>query len=210
LPLLIDAFLKQFPDGFTAAEYHKCERNYKLRAHELMVKTLNEIVFCNLLEEGKYNEVCSRALKVVGATNLIFPNEKMSLKDGLIDDQTKKQFSESLFSLLFGKEDIERRFENFSGCLLKMNAGKWTILTYFLFITFPDKYMFVKPTVTQEAADICGFELSYRSETNWKTYSKVLEFSKYLFKSLAELTPRDMIDVQSFIWCAAKVNAGKY
>lgn len=210
LPLLIEAFLKQFPDGFSGAEYHKNERDYKLKAHDLMLNILNETSFSNLLKEDNYNEICSRALRIVNSTNLIFPNEKMSLKDGLISEQNKKRFSENLFSLLFEKEDIEKHFEAFAGCLLDIKAGKWTTLTYFLFITFPEKHMFLKPTVTQDAAEICGFELYYRSDLNWKTYSKLLEFSDYLFKALIELNPRDMIDIQSFIWCAAKVNAGNY
>ena len=67
--------------------------------------------------------------------------------------------------------------------------------------------MFLKPEVTKTGAEICGFELNYRTEPNWLTYSKLLEFSQYLFKSLSELKPRDMIDVQSFIWCTAE---GKY
>ena len=211
LPLLMDAFLKQFPDGFGGAEFHERERDYKIKAHNLMTDILNEESFSALLAESAYPEICSRALKVVNATNLIFPNEKMSLKDGLASGENKKRFSKSLFSLLYEEtEGIEERFEDFSDCLSEMDAGKWTTLTYFLFITFPEKHMFMKPAVTQAAAEICGFELSYRSEPNWKTYSKLLEFSDYLFKSLARLDPKDMIDVQSFIWCAAKVDAGNY
>ena len=30
-----------------------------------------------------FEEICGRAMQVVNKTNLIFPNEKMSLKDGL-------------------------------------------------------------------------------------------------------------------------------
>ena len=40
-------------------------------------------------------------------------------------------------------------------------------------------------------------------QLNWKTYERVLAFSMWLFDELTErgLEPRDMIDVQSFIWC---------
>lgn len=210
LPLLIESFLREFPDGFYGAKFHEYERDYKVDAHELMLRNLDAGNFSSLLAANEYPEICRRALQVVQKTNLIFPNEIMSLKDGLNADSGKKMFSESLYSLLYGEGELEHRFEKFSDCLLEMNAAKWTTQTYFLFITYPDKHIFLKPTVTQEAAEVCGFELNYRSELNWLTYAKLLEFSQYLFNSLAALKPRDMIDVQSFIWCAARISAGAY
>lgn len=210
LPLLIDSFLKEFPDGFYGTKFHQDERDYKVDAHKLMASNLDEKSFTSMLVSNEHSEICKRALQVVHKTNLIFPNEMMSLRDGLNTDAGKKLFSESLYSLLYGRGELEHRFENFSDCLLEMNAAKWTVLTYFLFMAFPESYMFLKPTVTQEAAEVCGFELNYRSELNWLTYAKLMEFSQYLFNALAELKPRDMIDIQSFIWCAAKIDAGTY
>ena len=60
-----------------------------------------------------------------------------------------------------------------------------------------------KPTITQHAAALCGFEINYRPEVNWLTYDLVLKFSQYLKDELVDLRPRDMIDVQSFMWCIA-------
>ena len=89
----------------------------------------------------------------------------------------------------------------FAKVLEELGADKWTTVSYFLFILLPEKYMFVKPTVTQNAAEISAFELNYRPQLNWLTYKSVLEFSEYLQSELVELKPRDMIDVQSFMWC---------
>jgi hypothetical protein len=68
---------------------------------------------------------------------------------------------------------------------------------------FPAEHMFIKPTVTRNAADICHFDIHYRPDLNWETYEAILRFSKFLRTELtkAELQPRDMIDVQSFMWC---------
>jgi len=210
LPLLVENFLKAFPDGFYGDAFHRNERDYKVDAHDLMLNLLNHETFSSLLSSSDHHEICKRALSVVNKTNLIFPNEKMSLKDGLALESGEKLFSESLYSLLYGKGELENRFDAFSDSLMEMNAAKWTIATYFLFITFPDRHIFLKPEVTQKAAEVCGFELNYRSEPNWLTYSKLLEFSQHLFKSLVELKPRDMIDVQSFIWCTARIDEGDY
>lgn len=148
-----------------------------------------------------------RALRVVNATNLIFPNEKMSLKDGLATEDRKKLFSETLYQLLYGNADLEERFMWFARALEEIGAAKWTTASYFIFIVFPDRYMFMKPTVTQSAAEVSAFEINYRPKLNWLTYKSVLAFSDYLKSELSELKPRDMIDVQSFMWCIAP---GKY
>ena len=141
---------------------------------------------------------------------MIVPTEKMALTNGLKTDSSQKMFSEYLYLLLYGENELEERFKNFSQCLTEIDAGKWTIVTYFLFMTFPDIHMFLKPKVTVDAADVCGFELNYRPEINWLIYSSLLKFSHYLFTALEELKPRDMIDVQSFIWCVARIAQGEY
>ena len=207
LPDSVQVFLSQFPEGFYGAKFHKHERGYKENAHALAHDLLRQESFRALLKLEDYDEVVRRALKIVNASNLIFPNEKMALKDGLGSDSSKKGFSGALFKLLFGSDEIEHRFGEFCSVLEEVNAAKWTNATYFLFIVHPDRYMFVKPTITQHAAELCGFEINYKPRLNWLTYKCVLDFSNYLFHQLIELKPRDMIDVQSFMWCIAP---GKY
>ena len=208
---LVSLFFHIFPKGFYDDEYLKDERAYKVEAHNLMTNLLNKSSFGDLLELEEYEEICLNALKVVNKTNLIFPNEKMALKDGLKSAENKKIFSTSLFDLLYGSDELSKRFESFANSLEKIKAAKWTTQTYFLFIAFPEKYMFMKPSVTQYAADAFAFELYYRSEINWKSYERLLRFSQYVSEELSKindyLKPRDMIDTQSFIWSSVP---GKY
>jgi hypothetical protein len=204
LQLLKDKFCAQFPGGFSGAAYAQTERDYKVSAHELMRELLNKDACAELLLSGNHAEICKRALKIVAKTNLVFPNEKMALKDGLKSAKAQTLFSKTLFSLIHEEGEPEQRFTAFANCLLEIGAAKWTIATYYLFFADPENQMFLKPTVTQEAADVCAFELNYRPELTWLTYKSVLEFSKYLMEQLADLKPKDMIDVQSFIWCIAQ------
>lgn len=199
----IQFFLEQFPEGLYGQKFKEHEREYKVKAHALAQELLGKEPFSALLKNEDYTEIAKRSLKVANATNLIFPNEKMALKDGLGDQAAQKKFGEALFSLLFGEQELEQRFVAFSKVLENIDAAKWTTATYFLFIMHPDKYMFVKPTITQYASDLCGFEVNYKPQLNWLTYKSVLSFSEYLFSEISELNPRDMIDVQSFMWCIA-------
>jgi hypothetical protein len=57
----------------------------------------------------------------------------------------------------------------------------------------------------QQLADSAqGSPIEYRSPPNWPTYAGLLAFAETLKRDLADLRPRDMIDIQSFIWGARK------
>jgi len=202
----IQFFLKQYPEGFLGTKYIEEERDYKVKAHMLALELLGEESISALLGKEDYAEITKRALKVVNATNMIFPNEKMALKDGLVDPEAQQKFSLVLYNLLFGDGELKSRFETFSKFLENIDAAKWTTASYFLFILQPDKYMFVKPTIAQHSSELCGFEINYKPQLNWTTYKLILDFSIYLFSELSELEPKDMIDVQSFMWCIAPGN----
>ena len=60
--------------------------------------------------------------------------------------------------------------------------------------------MFLKPEVTNAAAEALGFHLNYRSDPNWLTYKCLLTMSTIYKERLATLKPVDFIDVQSFFW----------
>ena len=201
-----EMFLKNFPDGFYGQAYIQGERNYKVAAHELAIDLLGREQLDRLTREKDYEEICKRALKIVNATNLIFPNEKMALKDGLKSQKNMALFSENLFQLLYGNGGEKERFTSFAETLDEIGAAKWTIQSYFLYILFPDKYIFLKPIVTQQAAEISAFDINYRPDLNWKTYKSVLDFAKYFRSELDDLKPRDMIDIQSFMWCIGPNN----
>lgn len=67
-------------------------------------------------------------------------------------------------------------------------------------IKVPELHIFLKPKVTQAAARTYGFDFQYQSKLSWETYASLLEFAETIGSDLADLKPRDMIDIQSFIW----------
>jgi hypothetical protein len=76
----------------------------------------------------------------------------------------------------------------------------WPLVTIFGFIAQPETHIFLKPNVTRIAARKYGFEFQYHSKPNWNTYAGLLEFAATIRRDLRDLRPRDMIDLQSFIW----------
>lgn len=143
-----ELFLRTYPEGFYGQAYLDSERNSKVAAHELALNLLGSEQMGALLGQKEYEEICKRSLKVLSATNLVIPSEKMVLKNSLKDSGNMALFSESLFQLLYGKEDMEERFHSFSRTLAAIKVAKWATLSYFPFIVFPDQYVLIKPLVT--------------------------------------------------------------
>jgi len=74
------------------------------------------------------------------------------------------------------------------------------LVTVFGFIAQPDTHIFLKPNVTRTAARAYGFDVRYSSRPNWETYASLLDFAATVRRDVRDLRPRDMIDLQSFIW----------
>ena len=78
--------------------------------------------------------------------------------------------------------------------------GKAPAVTVFGFIAQPEIHVFLKPNVMRIAAQSYGFDFEYQSCPSWKTYASHLKFADTLRRNLRDLRPRDMIDIQSFLW----------
>lgn len=76
----------------------------------------------------------------------------------------------------------------------------WPVVTVFGFLAQPETHVFFKPNVTRVAARNYGFDFRYASKLSWAAYANLLEFSSALRRDLSDLRPRDMIDIQSFLW----------
>jgi hypothetical protein len=60
--------------------------------------------------------------------------------------------------------------------------------------------MFLKPNTIRAAARAYGYELPYHPRPSWDVYAGLLGFCALVKRDLADLRPRDMIDIQSFLW----------
>jgi hypothetical protein len=198
-------FLRFFPKGFYDQKYLEWEREYKLQAHRQWNELLNKSVFRDLLKDGKFREIAARAVKIESRTNLLFSFEKMALRDALKKNVGARAFSEGLFYFLHGAGKIEQRFDLWCETLANLPRKQtrvltWTTATVFGFIAQPETHIFLKPNTTRAAAGEYGFDFKYNSRPSWKVYANLLEFAEIIRRDLVDLKPRDMIDIQSFIW----------
>lgn len=198
-------FLKYFPGGYRDDTYIDWERDYKWQAHLQWQEHLSEPVFTRLLSARQYGEIASRAVRVESRTNLLFSFEKMALRDALRVDDGAERFARGLFEWLHGARPADEAFGRWVETVAQLPRRQtrvltWPLVTVFGFIAQPDRHIFLKPNVTRTAARAYGFPFRYQSRPAWDIYASLLEFAAAVKRDTRDLRPRDMIDLQSFIW----------
>jgi hypothetical protein len=200
-------FTGYFPRGFRDPHYLELERSYKVETHKRWLDELPQPEFARLLRAGEFAEIASRAVRVEQRSrhSMIFSFEKMALRDAVRPPEGARAFAEGLFDWLHGRGSPERRFERWVEVVAALPRRQtrvltWPLVTVFGFIAQPEAHVFLKPTVTRNAARAYGVDFPYRSRPNWETYSALLEFAAIVRRDTRDLGPRDMIDAQSFIW----------
>jgi hypothetical protein len=200
-------FLRFFPDGFQDETYLDWERDYKWETHRRWTKVLGAAEFSALLDRGEFQEIAARAVRVEQQSrhSMIFSFEKMALRDAVKSAAGAERFARGLYDFLHGSGGAEARFtawvETVAGLPRKQTRVlTWPLVTVFGFIARPRVHIFLKPTVTRIASEEYGFDFDYRSKPNWETYSSLLRFARQIREDMQDLKPRDMIDIQSFMW----------
>jgi hypothetical protein len=198
-------FLYYFPGGFQDETYLDWERNYKWKAHQQWEELLSRNELRQLLKQKEYTEIAARAIRIESRTNLLFSFEKMALRDAVKSGAGARLFSQGLYDLLHGSLNMDERFANWVEVIGSLPRKQtrvltWPLVTVFGFIAQPQIHMFLKPNVTRIAARKFGFDFHYKTRPSWDTYSEFLHFGQIVRSEVADLRPRDLIDIQSFIW----------
>lgn len=198
-------FKEFYPGGFNDEDYVVMERLYKWEAHERWNRAIGRTHLRSLLDAGEAEEIATTAVGIESRTNLLFSFEKMAVRDAIRSNSGAELFSTGLFDWLYGPGTEKAKFERWCDVVGELprrqtRVATWPVVTVFGFLARPRTHVFLKPNVTRTAAERYGFDFPYRSRPGWDTYRALLDFAETIRTDLADWRPRDMIDIQSFIW----------
>jgi hypothetical protein len=200
-------FLRFFPRGFRDEDYIETERDYKWESHLRWRGALAVEQFSALLRDQRHEEIAARAVRIEQRSlySMLFSFEKMALRDAVKSNRGARTFATGLFEYLHGAGSLQSRFPAWVETVASLPRRQtrvltWPLVTVFGFIAQPRQHMFMKPNTMRAAARAYGFDLDYRSQPNWHTYSNLLELAAQVRADQRDLGPRDMIDAQSFLW----------
>ena len=186
-----------FPDAFDSERYNSKERDYKVRAKELLD---SNVPCAEALSGTGFGE---NALAVFRGTNLLSPFEKVKVTDMLRGPSADK-FVQTAAG--FACDCSSQALGRLARVLKPHDCAKWTIATYLPFLWRPDFHMFLKPEATRDFAAGVGHEfgISYQPQIQFDVYESLLDLADRTSRELVGLSPRDRpldrIDIQSFIW----------
>jgi hypothetical protein len=192
-------FLHFFPNGFHSAGYEDGERNYKIAAKSKLGST---VPVETAATGGGFGEAI---LSVFRATNLLYPVEKSRLQD-LLRGPDADVFIQAAAKFTLGEK--KTALSEMESSLKPHDNAKWTVVTYLPFLWRPEEHMFLKPEVTKDFAERVGhpFAFHYEPRLDIAVYDSLLDLASKTANELADMGPRDRIDVQSFIWVVGDYN----
>lgn len=186
-------FLRIFRDGFVDPEYLAAERKYKVDAKVMLDAQVPVEV---AVESQGHGEAI---LAVFRATNLLPSFEKVKLQE-VLRGANADRFIQGAARFAIG--DASAGLMEMAAALKPHGVAKWTAITYLPFLWNPENHMFLKPEVTKDFAARVGhaFVDDYSPDLNPSVYESLVDLAKTTELELAELSPADRIDLQSFIW----------
>lgn len=218
LPLR-ERFLRRMP-GFTGfsthSEYHETERAYKDELREIA----NKMIYARLekedspetwVPEAVIRFLTTRLHTTGGPQNLLGWRFQEFLKK--LDTSQRRAFSTAFRHLIFGKVSSPERVEAFNNAILSQLKDKLrpgpafsrSFPTLFLMLRDPQQDIYVRTELFDNAHKlVAGRAMFDNRPMDAAEYSKALTFAEQLKSELVEWgwAPRDMIDVQSFLWVA--------
>jgi hypothetical protein len=200
-------FLEIFPGRFRDETYLAWEREYKWEAHRAWEATLGRREWEALRRAGDQQEVARRIATFYGRShlNMLALYEWMALREALVDRRGGPLLAEGLYHLLHDRGPMSGRIERFADVLdqapqRQTGLTKWPVVTLFPFVADPRQHFILKPRLVKRVAERYGVDLRYRSRPNGETYEALLELVAWVRSALAPWRPRDLIDVQGFLW----------
>ncbi|MDB4980093.1 MAG: hypothetical protein JWM82_845 [Myxococcales bacterium] len=202
-----ERFREIFPGGFADATYLAWERDYKWAAHVAWHRTLDRATWRRLLDDGHHAEVCARVVRFYARSklNMLALYEWMALREALEDPRGTRVLAPAFYELIHGGGAFAARLAGFVEALddvpqRQTRLDKWPVVTLFPFVAHPGRHLIVKPRLMKRAAERFGLNLAYESQPNARTYEAILHAAGRLRRALDPWRPRDLIDIQGFIW----------
>jgi MoxR-like ATPase len=199
-------------DGFAHEPFVADELTYKrttaVKARQLLGRRAME----EILSTAVYDTLIER-LEQVGRDNNLLWTAQPSRGDLAIlytPHLNKWDFAEQMRALLHGQRPTPDKLQTFADyCTAENLPNKWTFPTYFMFMLRPHADMFIKPSVAKWFLKFMGMSELYTAVPSADLYERYKKNCHGLLNSLASYGPKDMIDIQSFIWVAYQASLAR-
>ena len=189
-------FVKHFPQGFTDPEYLAKERDEKIAVR-------NELLAAVSLDAAhKAGPAEAAAARPMFGKIRLSPFEIIRAQKTLASDDGPA-FLRGCAQLAGGDA---AGLAAIDASVRPHGAPSWTIATYLPSLWAPETCMLMRITATNRVASWLGHDYAaqYGGQLDAGVFANFTAFAHYLKDALADMSPRDLIDVQGFIWVVSE------
>jgi 5-methylcytosine-specific restriction protein B len=194
--------------GFDNPRFVEDEVTYKHETVHKAQELLSQDEFERLIRAREYDEILSRLETVGRDNNLLWLQVPRRGDLGILyhPDLNKGEFAGVIYDLLYGQGTTPDRLDRYAAyCNEQALPNKWTFPTYLLFMLYPDREMFVKPTAAQWFFQFVDQKDRWAPRPNGATYAFLCQLVAELRVELAEYGPHDNIDIQGMLWACFRI-----
>lgn len=201
---------KHYPNwsGFTDPDFAKEEVDYKQATIAKARELLNKEALEALVDQARFDKFIDRLDKIGKDNNLLW---RVVPRDGdlnilYVSNLDRAGFCRAMLDLLYGSGPSPERLGRYIDYVVSNRLpNKWTFPTYFLFICNPSEEMFIKPMAVRTFLQLIGREDLFSSKPTSQAYAAFKGICRELWQALEAYGPRDMVDIQGFIWAYASL-----
>ena len=198
-------------DGFASSRYQAEERDYKISLLEEW-RTLVSNESLGFAISGVSPESVATEIGALLTKSNLLPWRYNEVVRSFPNSDAARSFLIALKALLFDGASDEPDVDGFNSALMPsyrselnetaVKPASHCIPSLALWLTYPDKHFFVRPELYNRANRVLmgGTPEGQGEVMTSAYYQSALQFATNLRDALAELNPRDMIDVQGFCW----------
>lgn len=190
-------FVKHFPGGFTDPLYLTKERNEKIAVRDALLAAVP------LAAARSAGSAEAAAVRPLFGKIRLSPFEIIRAQKTL-DSADGPAFLSACAQLADG--DAKAALAAIDAAVRPHGTPSWTIATYLASLWAPETCMLMRITATTRGANWLGhdFASQYRGQLDAEVYAAFIAFAQHLKDALADMSPRDLIDVQGFIWVVSE------
>ena len=207
---IIDLIREWYPDwqDLQDPKFQEDEVLYKRDAMEKAQGFIGRQQLDELLKQEDYAEFIARLDKAGHTANLLFLSTpstgdlRVMYQDGL--DQ--RGFCLAVYDLMYGTGSGAERLQRYVDYVVELGLPNyWTFPTYFLYFCHPDAEIFVKPGVTKCFLNIVGASSQWSRVPSGESYQAIKQVASDVLATFEAYGAHDMVDAQSILWTAARV-----
>jgi len=192
-------------NSFDNPQFRKDETDYKRQAAQKAQTLLSKSALTELLAAADYTEIIRRVRQGAQATNLMYIAHPSTGDLNLLNlpDLDESAFCAEFFALLYDDEPTTARLTRFFAYVQRQNSPlKWTFPTYYLFLLYPEKEIFIKPSMTGWFIRLVSGPNAYSKTPSGEAYTDMRAVFYQLKEALHDYGPHNMIDIHSLVWAA--------